>query len=467
MRVGEIISRIGDAVKIRIFINSVVLSLIVDILMVLFTFLFMFSLHWRLTLYLLLFIPIYAIVYWLTNRFNKKTERKLMEKAADLESQLVESLNSIKTIKHFGLESFTNTKTEVRFIQLLKTTYRSALNEVFSTSSAQILSQLFSIVLLWMGSFYVMRQEITIGELLSFYAVVNYFTGPVGRLIGANVQIQNALIASDRLFEIMDLEDATEEQTVPLSNIQLGDIVFKGVAFRYGTRKEVFQDFSACIQQGKVTAIVGESGSGKSTLVALLQKLYPVTGGNIYIGEQNLKYLTEESLKQYISVVPQHIDLFAGNVIDNIAVGGFVPNMERIVDICNSIGILNFIEQLPSGFHTYLGEHGAALSGGEKQRIAIARALYQQPEILILDEATSSLDSQSEQYIKKTVQALKKKKKTILLIAHRLSTVIDADQILVLKKGKVVASGTHKTLLREKGSTVHFGNNNDRVKQGT
>ena len=451
MRVGEIISRIGDAVKIRIFINSVVLSLIVDILMVLFTFLFMFSLHWRLTLYLLLFILIYAIVYWLTNRFNKKTERKLMEKAADLESQLVESLNSIKTIKHFGLESFTNTKTEVRFIQLLKTTYRSALNEVFSTSSAQILSQLFSIVLLWMGSFYVMRQEITIGELLSFYAVVNYFTGPVGRLIGANVQIQNALIASDRLFEIMDLEDATEEQTVPLSNIQLGDIVFKGVAFRYGTRKEVFQDFSACIQQGKVTAIVGESGSGKSTLVALLQKLYPVTGGNIYIGEQNLKYLTEESLKQYISVVPQHIDLFAGNVIDNIAVGEFVPNMERIVDICNSIGILNFIEQLPSGFHTYLGEHGAALSGGEKQRIAIARALYQQPEILILDEATSSLDSQSEQYIKKTVQALKKKKKTILLIAHRLSTVIDADQILVLKKGKVVASGTHKTLLREQG----------------
>ena len=297
-----------------------------------------------------------------------------------------------------------------------------------------------------MGSFYVMRQEITIGELLSFYAVVNYFTGPVGRLIGANVQIQNALIASDRLFEIMDLEDATEEQTVPLSNIQLGDIVFKGVAFRYGTRKEVFQDFSACIQQGKVTAIVGESGSGKSTLVALLQKLYPVTGGNIYIGEQNLKYLTEESLKQYISVVPQHIDLFAGNVIDNIAVGEFVPNMERIVDICNSIGILNFIEQLPSGFQTYLGEHGAALSGGEKQCIAIARALYQQPEILILDEATSSLDSQSEQYIKKTVQALKKKKKTILLIAHRLSTVIDADQILVLKKGKVVASGTHKTL---------------------
>ena len=451
MRVGEIISRIGDAVKIRIFINSVVLSLIVDILMVLFTFLFMFSLHWRLTLYLLLFIPIYAIVYWLTNRFNKKTERKLMEKAADLESQLVESLNSIKTIKHFGLESFTNTKTEVRFIQLLKTTYRSALNAVFSTSSAQILSQLFSIVLLWMGSFYVMRQEITIGELLSFYAVVNYFTGPVGRLIGANVQIQNALIASDRLFETMDLEDATEEQTVPLSNIQLGDIVFKGVAFRYGTRKEVFQDFSACIQQGKVTAIVGESGSGKSTLVALLQKLYPVTGGNIYIGEQNLKYLTEESLKQYISVVPQHIDLFAGNVIDNIAVGEFVPNMERIVDICNSIGILNFIEQLPSGFHTYLGEHGAALSGGEKQRIAIARALYQQPEILILDEATSSLDSQSEQYIKKTVQALKKKKKTILLIAHRLSTVIDANQILVLKKGKVVASGTHKTLLREQG----------------
>ena len=249
----------------------------------------------------------------------------------------------------------------------------------------------------------------------------------------------------------MDLENEVKGQTSPLTKVQLGDIVFKEVSFRYGSRKEVFDQFSACFPFGKVTAIVGESGSGKSTLVSLLQKLYPLNEGTIFIGEQNLQYITEESLKEWISVVPQHIDLFAGNVIDNIAVGEFVPNMERVVETCKSIGILSFIEQLPNGFNTYLGEHGASLSGGEKQRIAIARALYQQPEILILDEATSSLDSQAEQYIKNTIQVLKEEQKTILLIAHRLSTVVQADQILVMKNGKVIEMGNHLALIEKEG----------------
>ena len=452
MRVGEIISRIGDAVKIRLFINNVVLSLLVDVLVVLFAFVFLFSRQWQLALILSLAFPLYGGVYSLMNRFNKKIERKVMENAAEVESQLVESLNSIKTIKHFGLEGFANMKTETRFVQLLHTTYRSALNAVFSNTSSQTLAQGFVLVLLWVGSFYVMEQKITIGELLSFYAIVGYFTGPIGRLVGANVQIQNALIAADRLFEIMDLENEDNGQTSPLTKVQLGDIVFKAVSFRYGSRKEVFDQFSARFPFGKVTAMVGESGSGKSTLVSLLQKLYPLNDGSIFIGEQNLQYITEESLKEWISVVPQHIDLFAGNVIDNIAVGEFVPNMERVVEICQSIGILSFIEQLPNGFNTYLGEHGTSLSGGEKQRIAIARALYQQPEILILDEATSSLDSQAEQYIKNTIHVLKEEQKTILLIAHRLSTVVHADQILVMKKGKVVEAGNHTELIEEKGT---------------
>ena len=450
MRVGEIISRIGDAVKIRMFINTVALGLVVDVLVVVFAFIFLFSHQWQLALMLCLGFPFYGGLYYLVNRFNKKTERNVMENAAELEGQLVESLNSIKTIKHFGLEDFANMKTEGRFVQLLHTTYRSALNTVFGASSSQALAQVFTILLLWVGSTYVMQQKITIGELLSFYAIVGYFTAPIGRLVGANVQIQNALIAADRLFEIMDLENEAEATTTTLSREQLGHLVFEKVYFRYGTRKEVFQGFSACFKQGKVTAIVGESGSGKSTLVNLIQKLYPIDEGRISIGEQNLKYITDASLKKWISVVPQHIDLFAGNVIDNIAVGEFVPDMERIVSICKTIGILTFIEQLPNGFQTYLGEHGKALSGGEKQRIAIARALYQQPEVLIFDEATSSLDSLAEQYIKKTIVTLKKKNKTILMIAHRLSTVAQADQIVVMHKGKIVEEGTHSELMHQK-----------------
>ena len=451
MRVGEIISRINDAVKIRAFINEVSLSLTVNVLILFFSFGIMFMYYWKLALIMLLVIPLYIVVYLIINRLNKKTERKIMEGSADLESQLVESLNAMGTIKRFGLESFANIKTETRFVSLLHIGYKSSLNAIFSGTSSTFLAQLFTIILLWSGSFFVIEREITPGELLSFYAIIGYFMSPVASLIGANKQIQNALIAADRLFEIMDLEREENTQKVKLYKDKIGDIVFNKVAFRYGTRVKVFDSFSLRIKKGNVTAIVGESGSGKSTLISLLQNLYPLQSGQILIGDLDLKHIENESLRTLISVVPQKIDLFTGNVIDNIAVGDFSPDMELIIETCKSIGILEFIEGLPNGFHTYLGENGATLSGGQKQRIAIARALYKKPEVLVLDEATSSLDSNSENYIQKTVANLRKNNKTIILIAHRLSSVINADAIVVLHKGKVKEAGTHLELYGKKG----------------
>lgn len=451
MRVGEIISRINDAVKIRHFINGVSLNLTVNVLIIIFSFALMFSYYWKLALIMLLVIPLYSVIYFVINKLNKKTERKVMEKSADLESQLVESLNAVGTIKRFGLEDFANIKTETRFIDLLKTGYKSALNSIFSGTSSSFVSRLFTIILLWSGSYFVIDREITPGELMSFYAIVGYFTGPVASLIGANREIQNALIAADRLFEIMDLEREDSENKIELKKKNIDDIEFKNVDFRYGTRVEVFKDFNLNIPKGKITAIVGESGSGKSTLMSLLQNIYPIQKGNILIGDYDLKYIDNTSLRDLVSVVPQKIDLFAGNVIENIAVGEFVPNMERITNICKAIGILEFIEDLPDGFGTYLGENGATLSGGQKQRIAIARALYKKPEILVLDEATSSLDSSSENYIQRTVQNLRDKNKTIIIIAHRLSTIISADKIVVLDNGKVLEEGSHDELFAQKG----------------
>lgn len=451
MRVGEIISRINDAVKIRAFINEVSLSLTVNVLILIFSFALMFFYYWKLALIMLLVIPLYALIYFITNKLNKKTERAIMERSADLESQLVESLNAVGTIKRFGLESFANIKTETRFISLLQIGYKSALNSVFSGTSSSFIAQIFTVILLWSGSYFVIEREITAGELMSFYAIIGYFTGPVSSLIGSNKQIQNALIAADRLFEIMDLEREESENEIILTNEKIGSIVFKNVKFRYGTRVEVFKDFNLTIPKGKITAIVGESGSGKSTLMSLLQNIYPIQKGRISIGDLDLNYIDTESLRELVSVVPQKIDLFAGNVIENIAVGEFVPNMERIIDICKSIGILEFIETLPNGFGTYLGENGAALSGGQKQRIAIARALYKSPEILVLDEATSSLDSKSENYIQKTINTLREKEKTIIIIAHRLSTIINADVIVVLDKGKILENGSHQELYAKKG----------------
>ena len=446
MRVGEIISRINDAVKIRTFINGVSLSLTVNVMILIFSFVLMFTYYWKLAVMMLLIIPLYAIIYVITNILNKRTERQIMERSADLESQLVESLNAVGTIKRFGLEDYANIKTETRFISLLKTGYASALNSVFTTSSTGTIAQLFTIILLWSGSYFVIQKEITAGELMAFYAIIGYFTGPVAALIGANKQIQNALIAADRLFEIMDLDREENKDRMVLHKETIGDISFEHVAFRYGTRVDVFEDLNLKLSAGKITAIVGESGSGKSTLMSLLQNLYPIQKGSISIGDLDLKHITHDSLRDLVSVVPQKIDLFAGNVIDNIAVGSFAPDMERILNICKSIGILQFIEDLPNGFSTYLGENGATLSGGQKQRIAIARALYQQPEILVLDEATSSLDSSSENYIQRAVESLRQQNKTIIIIAHRLSTVINADKIVVLDKGVVLEEGSHEEL---------------------
>jgi len=450
MRVGEIISRINDAVKIRAFINDVAINIFVNVLIVGLSFAIMFAYHWKLALIMFLVIPVYLGVYFLVNKWNKKRERKVMEKAAELENQLVESVTAVRTIKQFGLEEFSNLKTETRFIDLLRSIYQSGMNSIFAMSSTEFMSRLFTIVLLWSGSYFVIDQSITPGELLSFYALVGYFTSPMSQLIGANKSIQNALIAADRLFEIIDLEIEETHNKIDLTDDLIGDIIFKDLAFTYGTRAVVFSKFDIKFKKGEITAIIGESGSGKTTITALLQKLYPLNGGNIFIGDYNLDHISNKSLRKQIGVVPQKLDLFAGNVVENIAIGEFEPDMKKVVDICTQLGILEFIECLPEGFQTYLGENGASLSGGQKQRIAIARALYKNPSILIMDEATSSLDSVSEEFVQKTIHRLKDEGKTILLIAHRLSTVINADKIMVLEKGKLIEEGSHSHLYHQK-----------------
>lgn len=374
-----------------------------------------------------------------------------MEQAAELESQLVESINSEKTIKQLGIEEFANLKTETRFITLLHSAYKSGLNSVFSGNSSMFISRIFTIILLWVGSLFVLRQEITPGELMSFYALIGYFTGPVSGLINMNKTYQNATIAADRLFEIMDLEQEADDELVDASSVSVGNIIFENVSFSYGTRIDVFEGFNLTIKSGEITAIIGESGSGKTTIAALLQKLYPLNEGAIFIGDTNIKYFSNQSLRQLVGIVPQNLDLFTGRVVDNITLGEFTPDMPRVFEICKHLGIIEFIEKLPAGFNTLVGEHGATLSGGQKQRLAIARALYRQPQILIMDEATSSLDSEAEHHVQQTIKQLQSEGKTILIIAHRLSTVLLADNIVVLENGKLIEQGMHNELYQKEG----------------
>jgi ATP-binding cassette subfamily B protein len=452
MRVGEIISRVNDAVKIRVFINNVSLDLVVNFLILLFTLCLMLVYSWKLAVITLLSAPLFLAIYFLFNKLNKKYQRKIMESGADLEAHLVESLNSVSTIKRFGIEDFANLKTENRFVGLLKNTYKSIYGSIVANGGIEFVSTGITVAVLWAGSNFVINQELTPGTLMVFYALVGYVLGPIGKLISSNQTIQDAMIAADRLFQIMDLErEEDESKKINLTPDMVGDIRFENVSFRYGSRKQVFESLTLSLKKGAMTAVIGASGSGKTTLVSLIQHLYPIQSGSIHIGNYNLSQIGNESLRRVVGSVPQQIELFAGNIVENIALGDFEPDMKKIVELSEQLGINEFIEKLPNSYLTFIGEHGASLSGGEKQRIAIARALYKNPEILIFDEATSSLDSISEKYVKQTLTDLAKQGKTIIVIAHRLSTVKNADTIVVLEEGKVAESGSHQELIQKEG----------------
>jgi ABC-type bacteriocin transporter len=452
MRVGEIISRVNDAVKIRLFINDTALSILVNVLILFFSISLMFLYYWKLAVIMLAIIPVYLLLFFINNLINKKWSRILMERSADLETQLVESLNASGTIRRFGLEDYANERTEIRFISLLKSIYKSSIYSLYVATSSDFITRMFTIILLWAGSYFVIKRELSPGELFSFYALIGYFTGPALAVIASNKSMQDALIAADRLFEIIDLEtESTDEQKIELTKELLGNIEFSNVTFRYGTRVTVFNKLNLVILRGKSTAIIGESGSGKSTLLSLIQNLYPVNEGSITIAGTDIRYINNQSLRRIIAVVPQQIDLFQGTVLENIGLGYAEPDMKRVYDVSNLLGIHEFIEKLPDGYNTILSEQGNNLSGGQRQRLAIARALYRDPEILVLDEATSSLDTISEQCVQNTLLWFKNQGKTVIIITHRLSTIKSCDHVIVLKNGQVVEQGRYANLISSNG----------------
>ncbi|AKL94331.1 ABC-type bacteriocin transporter [Clostridium aceticum] len=451
-KVGEIISRFMDASKIREAISGATLTIMIDTLMAIAGGVILYTQNTFLFGIAVIMLIFYGTLVAVFNKPIKEINQKEMENNAQLTSYLVESLNGIETIKAFNAERQAKTETELKFIKLLKTILKGGTIYNIQGSLTNAIATIGGIVILWAGAYKVIQGELTVGQLLVFNSLLAYFVDPVKNLINLQPMMQTAIVASDRLGEILDLElekSEDEEKKVNPNSLK-GTIQFKNIDFRYGTRELVLKNINLTIHQGEKIAFVGESGSGKTTLVKLLMNFYTNEKGDILINEYNIKDINMEKLREKIAYISQDIFMFSGTIKENLCLGNKNITFEEMIQAAKLSSAHDFINDLPLRYNTLLEENATNLSGGQKQRLAIARALLKKPDILIMDEATSNLDSITEKAIEKTITELNQDTTTII-IAHRLSTIMRCDKIYVMDHGEIVESGNHEELVNNKG----------------
>ncbi|MBN2729552.1 MAG: peptidase domain-containing ABC transporter [Bacteroidales bacterium] len=451
-KTGEILSRLEDITKIRDVLSQAVVSVVMDTMMLLVIAPVLFATNWLLFVIVLFSLPFTSIILVIFSKLYRKQFRELMKKNSDMQAHLVESINGVATVKALNAESVIFNQYEVKKTEVAITGWKAMRYRIYQMMSTDIVKQFSSIVIFWVGSYLIMEGNASIGTLISFTSLASYFTGPLERLVNLQSTLQEAYVAADRLGEIFDLdrEQSIEKRWIRPVEFK-GEIEFKDVSFRYGTRKMIYQDLSFSINAGDFVAFVGPSGCGKTTLIKLLLKFYSAHSGNILIDGIDSNDLDTQYLRSRIGYVPQEIMLFSGSIAENIALHKSDASLEEIIEVAKRTGAHDFIERLPDRYNTILGERGATLSGGERQRIALTRALLGAPDILIFDEATSNLDSISEKRIHDTIREICSKNITTIMIAHRLSTVSACDKIFVLDNGEIVESGSHIELSNANG----------------
>ncbi len=446
MRVGEITSRVRDAVAIRDFLNGTILNLVLNPLILVFSFGAMFAYSWRLAVYSLLLIPANLVIYLVADWRNRRYQREIMERSADFDAQLVESLHAISVVRSRGLEDLMGFRGETRLVRLLKKVWSAANAGLGIGAAGTLATQAYSIGLLWIGARLVLDSQLTAGELMSCNALAGYLTGPIVALIGMNTSIRTATTATDRLYEILDLEREKDEgSAVPVLRDGI-TLRIERLCFHHAGRLATLRDVTLECRHGTVTALVGKSGCGKSTLLALLQRHYTADSGAILLNGVDLQYLKLAAWRARIGYVPQRIDLLAGTVLENIAPDEAQPDMARILELCRRVGILDFVESLPRGFQTLITENGANLSGGQKQRLAIVRAVYPDAPILLMDEPSSALDARAEGVLMQLLEELRQAGKLIILAVHNQRLIEVSDRVIELDDGRIVAQ-TEKTRL--------------------
>lgn len=454
-RTGDIIARFQENQTIRAFLTESTVSTALNLLMVFIYFTILFFYNVKMTLLLIAFvIPLIVLTVAVTPRL-KRYAREAFTSSTDAESVLMETLGGSETVKGMGLERLMRMKWEGRYAKSLDVQYRAKRFNILVGAASQLLNAATTIGILWFGASLVLAGELTIGQLIAFNSLTGSVMAPLLGLVSLWNQVHEAGVAMERLGDVLDMEPeqraADVASRVVLPDLR-GHVGFENVYFRYGDADTayVLKNVSFDLKPGEMVAVVGLSGSGKTTLAKLLVGFYPPTEGRILVDGYDLVALDLDYYRAQIGYVMQSNLLFSGTISENIAAGDENPDRRHVIEVAKMADAHGFISNLPLGYEQVVGERGMGLSGGQIQRLCIARALYRNPRMLIFDEATSALDTQSESNILDQMQTILEGR-TALVIAHRLSTIMQADHILVLYDGSVVESGSHEELVAKQG----------------
>ncbi|MFV5696521.1 ABC transporter ATP-binding protein [Flavobacterium sp. LB3P122] len=450
-RVGELNSRISsDITQIQDTLTSTIAEFLRQFILIIGGVLLLANESIKLTLLMLSVVPLVAVAAVIFGRFIRKYSKNVQDKVAESQVIVEETMQGISIVKAFANEWYEIARYNGKIKEVVKIAIKGGKYRGYFASF--IIFCLFGaiVAVVWFGVRLSISGEMSVGQLISFVLYSTFVGASFGGIAELYAQIQKAIGATERVFELLDEtpEKINSIQNASSSNKIKGNVTFKNVAFSYHSRKEikVLKDVSFTANYGQKIAIVGPSGTGKSTIASLLLRFYNIDSGEILVDGKNIYDYDLENLRGNMSIVPQDVILFGGTIRENIAYGKPDATEQEILLAAKQANALNFIESFPEKFETIVGERGIKLSGGQRQRIAIARALLKNPSILILDEATSSLDSESEKLVQEALEILMQGR-TSIIIAHRLSTIRSADQILVLDNGKITEQGTHQELI--------------------